>query len=639
MDNKRKFFITKLFLLIFLILLYLEMVFKISIIGFERSNSVSRIFIFTLSYSLIVLILLRFIPRKIFKGFSLFLVVFLTFFYFSQDMYYRILSGFFSFSYAGDAHTGLAFLGRVLENISQVHILYLLPIILGALLYIKYKKVSIPKKYIFFDSTFDFLNSFIITFLLFMTVVHTIPKNTDIFINSPYVYSDFDFYQEIPSAYQTIDKFGVMTYFQRDVSNIFDESPNESSLYDEINEYLDTKTEHEPNGYTDHYKGKNFIMIMAESFDTFAIDPSLTPNIYNLQEKSWNFENYYSPLYFRNTADTEFMSQTGFFSNRNTRLTMQTYSENSFPDSLPKLFARSGYETYAFHNYTDYFYPRTDFLPSTLGYDEYYGAVRLGMLEEEGGFIANHEWQSDLELMEKTMDILLEVDEPFFSYILTVSGHMPYNSKHPIAEKNIETIRNIFIEEDREMPIDDILYYHAANYELDLAIGHLMARLEEENMEDDTVIMLFGDHYGYGIDQGDIAEYDETKDIESSLSFQRVPMIIHHPDMVANNKPYVFASIDVTPTVANLFGLNLNYKPILGKDIFGEQRRSVFFSNGSILTDDFFYDLEAEEYTLFNDNVTEEEAMVFVNEYIYRQYINQAILEIDYFSVKAALSD
>ncbi|MFO7969061.1 MAG: LTA synthase family protein [Bacillota bacterium] len=639
MDKIRKHFIIKLFLIIFLILLYLEIVFKISIIGFERSDSVSRVFIFTLSYSLILLIFLRFIPRKIFKGFSLLLIIFITFFYFAQDIYYRVLSGFFSFALAGDAHTGIAFLGRVIKNIDWIHLLYLLPIILGVLLFIKYRKTSIPKKFIFFNSAYDFFNSMIIAILLFTTVVHTIPKNTDIFINSPYVYSDFDFYQEIPSAYQTIDKFGVMTYFQRDISSTFKENPDESSLYDEIKEYLETKTEHEANGYTDYFKDKNFIMIMAESFDTIAIDPSLTPNLYNLQQNSWNFDNYYSPLYFRNTADTEFMSQTGFYTHKNSLLTTQTYRDNLFPDTLPKLFADKGYETYAFHNYTDYFYPRSEFLPSTIGYDEYYGAKRLDMLEYKGGVITNHNWQSDLELMEETMDILTEKNEPFFSYILTVSGHLPYNSRHPIAEKNIDIIRNIFIEEDREMPINDILYYHAANYELDLAVGYLMNRLEQENMADDTVIMIFGDHYAYGIDQGDIAQYDETKELDSPISFQRVPMMIYHPNIIANEKSHVFASIDIMPTVANIFGLDLNYKPILGKDIFGDQRRAVFFSNGSILTDNFFYDLELEEYTFFDDELTEEEAFIFVNEYIYRQYINQAILEIDYFRVKERLGE
>ncbi|QWB99755.1 LTA synthase family protein [Mycoplasmatota bacterium] len=639
MEKTRKKFIIKLFLITFLILLYLEMVFKLSIIGFERSNSVSKVFAFTLAYSMIIFNFLRLLPRKAFKGISLFLVIFSTFFYFAQDMYYRILSGFFSFSIAGDAHTGVAFLGRVMRNITWIHALYLLPIILALLLFFKFRKVYIPKKYLFFNSNYDFFNSIVIAILLFSTVVHTIPKSTDIFINSPYIYSDFDFYKEIPSAYQTIDKFGMLTYFQRDISKMFKESPDEDSLYEEINEYLEMKTEHVPNSFSNYFEGKNFIMIMAESFDTYAIDPSLTPNLYHMQEKSWNFDNYYSPLYFRNTADTEFMSQTGFYTNRNTVLTMSTYRNNLFPDTLPKLFSREGYGTYAFHNYTDYFYPRSDFLPTTIGYGEYYGAERLGMLEYREGVITNHEWQSDLVLMEKAMDILVEKDEPFFTYMLTVSGHLPYSHRHPIAEKNIDLIRDIFIEEGREMPSEDILYYHAANYELDLAIGYLMNRLKEEKMAEDTVIMIYGDHYAYGLDQSDIADYDETKDIESPLGFQRVPMMIYHPGVYGYDLSHVFASIDIMPTVANLFGLNLNYKPIFGKDIFGDQRRSVFFSNGSILTDTFFYDLENETYTFYDEDMTEEEALIFVNEYIYRQYINQAILEIDYFRVKERLGE
>jgi phosphoglycerol transferase MdoB-like AlkP superfamily enzyme len=254
------------------------------------------------------------------------------------------------------------------------------------------------------------------------------------------------------------------------------------------------------------------------------------------------------------------------------------------------------------------------------------------MLEETNGVVIHHDWQSDLELANKTMDILKDKQEPFFTYMLTVSGHLPYNDNHPIAETNIDLIRQIFIDEEREMPIDDILYYHAANYELDLAIGALLDRLEEENMADDTVIMLYGDHYAYGLNQDDISDYDDTKDMEHLLSIQRVPMMIYHPDLVKEDKNEVFASIDIMPTIANLFNLEINYKQIFGKDIFGNQRRSVLFSNGSVLTEDFLYNLEKDEITLFNDDYTLEEANLVINEYIYRIKINQWILEIDYFN-------
>jgi len=627
----------KIFLLIYVNLLFLELVFKLSITGFKMEYT-QRIIVFTLAYALILLMIFRFIPRRIFKVFSITSVVLITFFYFAQDMYYRILSGFFSFDMASDAHKAIAFLSRVLENLTWIHALYLVPIIVGVLLMKDFNKKDFPKRYFFYNSYFEFFELLLIAFLMFMTVVHTIPKETEYYTNSPYVYTEYDFYREVPSAYQTINKFGLITYFQRDVVNKFSDESDYMSLYNEIVEYGETRVNHTSNIYTGYFEGKNLIMIMAESFDTFAIDPSLTPNIYHrLLPNSWYFDQFYAPLYYRNTADTEFMSQTGLYTDRTTTLTMEQYKDNYFPYTLPRLFNQDAYGTYAFHNYTDYFYPRSSFLPDTLGYDEYYDAIDFEMMEYREGVITRHDWQSDVDLIDQTMDVLSEKVEPFFSYILTVSGHLPYSDNHPIAEKNIDIIRQIFEEEGREIPSEDFLYYHAANYELDLAIGHLLDRLEEEGLADDTVVMLFGDHYAYGIDEEDIVDYDETKESDEYWRLQRVPMIIYHPNIIPKVKGEIFSSIDIMPTIANLFELDLDYRYIFGKDIFSNQRRNVFFSNGSMFTDEFYYDIEDEESIFYQEGISEEYIIQLVGEYIYRQKINQYILEIDYFRVRETL--
>ncbi|MFA6801454.1 MAG: LTA synthase family protein, partial [Acholeplasmataceae bacterium] len=476
--------------------------------------------------------------------------------------------------------------------------------------------------------------SILISVTIFFIALVTIPKTNALIADSPFAYSTYDLYLENPSAFQTINNFGVLTYLQRDIVTTLNEVQDVELIDDMIASYLDTIEEHEDNEYTGYFEDKNLILIMAESFDTYAIDPSLTPNIYQMQQSSWNFTSYYSPLFFRNTADTEFMVQTGLYAHQSVSLTMDVFSGNEFPNTLPKLFEAQGYGSYSFHDYTDYFYPRSEFHPQTLGYDEYYGAVALGMLEEQSGIIAHHEWQSDLELVNKTMDILKEKEQPFFTYMLTVSGHLPYNDNHPIAEKNIDTIRQIFIDENREMPSEDILYYHAANYELDLAIGALMDRLEEENMADDTVIMLYGDHYAYGLDQKEITDYDDTKTMDNLLSIQRVPMMIYTPGLTHENKDEVFASIDIMPTIANLFNLDINYSQVFGKDVFSSNDRAVLFSNGSLLTDNFLYNLEKDEITLFNDDYTIEDATLLINEYIYRMKINKWILEVDYFNTE-----
>jgi phosphoglycerol transferase MdoB-like AlkP superfamily enzyme len=642
-----------LYFFIFLFIFYLEVVFKLSITSF-RFEYLRRIFLFTSAYSLFAILFIRFLPRKVFKVFLLILGLLGIFLYFAQDIYYRILSGFFSFDIAGDAHKATAFLSRIFVNLTWVHLLYLLPLVLLIYFYVRYRKKEIPEKHFFYGSIFDFFQWFIIATLLFTTIVHTLPKKPENYFRSPYIYAEYDFYTKAPSAYQTINKFGMLTYIQRDFANKFREDPDEGTVYEEIIEYGQERDEHvEDPLYNGYFEGKNMIFIMAESFDTFAINPSLTPNIYRMQNDSWNFNNFYSPLYYRNTADTEFMSQTGFYTSRHTPLTMETYKDNYFPYTLPKIFKEAGYGTYSFHNYTDYFYPRSDFHPNTLGYDEYYDAVDFGFLEEPKGVITNHIWQSDADLVEESLNILLDKPQPFFSYILTVSGHMDYEEGHPIADQHIDDIRQIFIDEGRDMPADDILYYHAANYELDLAIGILLDRLEAEGIAEDTVIVFFGDHYAYGLDKDDIGDYvaitdpnDEKANEDSPLGelrFQRVPMMIYNPgktDVYRKDFTEVFASIDIMPTIANLFDLDLEYSYVFGKDVFSNQRQAVYFSNGSILTEDFFFDSENEEFVMFDldDSLTEDEivekyseAEAFYGEYLYRQIINESILDIDFF--------
>ncbi len=631
--KKTKFeLIVNLYLIIFAVIAALEIIFRLSIIKTIKYEDLFRLFLFTNIQTMVVVFFIRLLPRRILRGATLTIILVIIAFYVSQDLYYRVLKGFFSFSLLGDAHAGVAFIGKVFKNISWIHLLYIIPIGLVMTYFFKYKKISLPKKFLFYNSTVDFVLSILVIVAIYSLTVISIPKNDYKTINSPYAYSLYDIYMENPIAFQTINRFGVLTYLERDIVTTLSDSEDILTMEESIESYLETLPDHQENEYTGYFEGKNLILIMAESFDTYAIDPVLTPNIYEMQQNSWNFTNYYSPLYFRNTADTEFMVQTSLYAHKSVNLTMESFKENKFNNTMPKLFEAQGYGSYSFHNYTDYFYPRTEFHPNTLGYDQYYDAIALNLLDEDYSPVLRHEWQSDVDLVNGAMDVLSQQEEPFFSYLLTVSGHMPYSDNHPIARKNLETVEALMLEAGYEVPKNDFLYYHAANYELDLAIGTLMERLEEENMLDDTVVMMFGDHYAYGIDQRDIAEYDDTKSLDNSLSFQRVPMMIYNPGLDAGDKEEVFASIDIMPTISNLFNLDIQYDEIFGKDVFGTDDNAVLFSNGSMITNNFMYNLEKDKITILSNDYTEEEATILINEYIYRLKINQWILETDYFN-------
>lgn len=457
----------------------------------------------------------------------------------------------------------------------------------------------------------------------------TIPKTTLIDDDSVYNYSDYDLYQEPYSPYLAIKKFGLFTYIRIDLESNFGEEAPVDEVEDEIADFMSEFPEHEINDYTGYFEGKNLILIMAESLDTYAVDPLVMPNLYGMLDHAWYFENYYSPLYYRNTADTEFMTQTSFYPHSGVELSMEAFKDNTFLYTLPRMFENLGFTTMAFHDYTDYFYPRSNFDPNTLGYESYYGAVDMGLLEEPDGYIADHNWPSDTLMMEQVLTHL-EGEDQFFTYILTVSGHLPYDDTHEIAVNNLETITNLFLENDRELPVDSILYYLAAQYEFDQSLGILLAGLEEENQLDDTVIMIYGDHYAYGLDMEDIWAYDTVKEDFSTLDIHNVPMFIYHPSLDQQTISNTMSSIDIMPTLSNLFGLGIDYQKVMGQDALDDIPNVVLLSNGSIISDHYSYNIETDTFLTEEESYLEE-AYIMNNYMIHKKLISNMILENDYF--------
>ncbi|QWB95327.1 sulfatase-like hydrolase/transferase [Mycoplasmatota bacterium] len=366
MEIKKRELVIKLYLVIFIILSFLEIIFRLSIMGSIEIENFFRIFLFVNAYTLILIFLVRLLPRKVARYFTMVVLLGIIMFYFSQDLYYRTLSGFFSFSLIGDANAGFAFIGKVFKNITWIHILYLLPIAIVLKYFIKYKSKIIPKSFIFYVSAKDFVFTILLSVTVFSLAVFTIPHTNTLVQDSPFAYSPFDLYIENPIAYKTIENFGVLTYLQRDIITSFNEIDDEETIESLIDTYMDTRVDHEDNAYTGYFEDKNLILIMAESFDTYAIDPTLTPNIYQMQQNSWNFTQYYSPLYYRNTADTEFMAQTGLYAHKNVNLTMDSFSENEFPNTMPRLFEEQGYGSYSFHNYLRLFLSKISISPRNI---------------------------------------------------------------------------------------------------------------------------------------------------------------------------------------------------------------------------------------------------------------------------------
>ena len=79
-----------------------------------------------------------------------------------------------------------------------------------------------------------------------------------------------------------------------------------------INDYCSQLTGTRQNEYTGHLKDYNLIVMCAESFDTGAIQPEITPNLYKLSQQGILFENYYNS-FPNTTTDGEYTLLQGLY--------------------------------------------------------------------------------------------------------------------------------------------------------------------------------------------------------------------------------------------------------------------------------------------------------------------------------------
>ncbi len=627
-------------------ILYLEILFKIRVLSFAFDDDLMRIVLFSMAYALMILFLLKFFGEKAVRITTYVLIPVITFLYLNQEIYSSFVEGFYSLTVIGDFTAGLSFFSDYFTAFRFGHISYALPIAaMAAMAY--YKILKFDVEYCGLRQPLYFMISSV---LIFFLAVQTIDETTEIRsetaeetpvtldnLGTLISYSDMDLYTYMYNSQDALKKFGLLTYTQRDFFRLFRSNPLSQEAYEVlIDDFLENRDTHPVNTYTSIFRDKNFILIMAESLDTFAIHEELTPTLWQLKQDYAYFENFYSPLYYRSTADSEFLVQTSLYPDKNVTLTMEAYMDNTYPNTLPKLFEAEGYSTYSFHNYFDYFYPRGEFHRNALGYDQFWGSEELGITAgfDPDRVIINHVWESDYEMMQKAIPKFIN-DDKFFVNMLTVSGHFNYNENHEMARPEyVQAVQDYF--DSLAEPVeytDDILYYLAIHMEVDRAIAYLIDQLEEAGKMDDTVIMIFGDHYAYGIDNDDIWDYENEYKIDGDeLDIHNVPMmIISSSGFMRGVKTEYMSTIDVMPTIANLFGLRLNYRTVFGNDALANRDNIVRFADGSFVSEHFRYDSLSENVTIYDNSVTELYLFTmnrtFMNNYMY----NLLILEYDYF--------
>lgn len=323
-----------------------------------------------------------------------------------------------------------------------------------------------------------------------------------------------------------------------------------------MDKYFSSLTPTRQNEYTGMFEGKNLIFISLEGYSCKIIDPELTPTLYKMANEGFVFNNFYNSLWGGSTATGEYSNMTGnFYLTANClKLSADTYQ----PFALGNQFSKLGYKTVAYHNNTYTYYGRNKSHPN-FGYD--YTGIGNGLKLK-----SSHWPNSDKEMAEATADNYIGTGEKFHAYYMSVSGHANYAT----SANAMSNIHYSDLPEKYKRCSEEIKAYLACQYEVELMLQVLVQKLDEAGILEDTVFAMTADHYPYALSDKGLAElYGLEKDnIRKQSALYRNSFILWCASMtepVVVDKPC--SSIDIIPTLSNLFGLEYDSRIIMGSDI------------------------------------------------------------------------
>lgn len=491
------------------------------------------------------------------------------------------------------------------------HFVFLLYGIVGSILYLKYTQTTTQHVIIPLLLTISSFGLYVSTLIL-MDPPHIFEKSISLYKN-PY-YTDIAIHQLGITSFMTTDTQYLLFPNQKIPTVDVDITPKpveppvndtiKNRKFDDqiwkdiqnketdptlknLDQYFLNKPITQRNDHTGIYKDKNFIIFLVEAFDMVAIDEKLTPTLYKLKTEGSYFDRFYSPQFNCATAESEFMSMVSIYPVIGT-CSLNAYYDITTPQTLFNLFKKANYETQSYHNWNDQFYERSIIHP-TLGSDLYQDVDQtIGRLVSG--------WQSDLVMMQKVVSDLNEKDTtPQMTYVITSTTHFPYDKDSHLGNKYISKVSEVY----PEAP-EHIKRYLSKAIELDLAIEYLLTNYKDI---DNTVIALFSDHHPLNMPLKYLDTYS-SKERSNFRGYDNTPFIIYSHDQTPEIVDTPASTIDILPTIANLFDFEHDPRLFLGTDIYSDEENIIIFQEGSWIDANGMFSVRQSKYIPFNESRT-----------------------------------
>jgi phosphoglycerol transferase MdoB-like AlkP superfamily enzyme len=324
------------------------------------------------------------------------------------------------------------------------------------------------------------------------------------------------------------------------------------------------------------------ILISLESLQSFLINEKLngeeiTPYLNDLIEESYYFENFYHQTGQGKTSDSEFIVDNSLYPLGRGAVYF-TNSSNEYK-ATPEILKDYGYYSTIFHANNKSFWNR-DIMYETLGYDRFFDVNSYDVTEEN-----SIGWGlKDTDFFEQTVPLMDELPQPFYTRLITLTNHFPFELGE--EDKLIDEF------DSNSKTLNQ--YIPTVRY-LDESIKHFFEKLKETDVYDNSIIVLYGDHYGISENHNAAMEKFLGKEITpfETIQLQRVPFIVHIPGVTDKNPQKftkVAGQIDIKPTIMSLLGIDTSEQIQFGTDVFSDDKLSfTVLRDGSFITENNVY--------------------------------------------------
>ena len=357
---------------------------------------------------------------------------------------------------------------------------------------------------------------------------------------------------------------------------------SEDDLTKVLNYTKQKRTEPNPE-YYGAAKKKNIIKIHLESFQTFLINKKVngkevTPFLNKLSSGNQDFT--YFPNFFHQTgqgktSDSEFTMDNSLYGlPQGSAYSLK--GDNTY-QSLPAILdQKQGYTSNVMHGDYKTFWNR-DQVYKHFGIDNFYDATYYDMSDDN---IVNLGLK-DKPFFKASADYQSKMKKPFYSHLITLTNHYPFTLDEEDA--------SIDKPNTGDSTVDG--YIQTAHY-LDQALEEYITDLKKKGLYDNSVIMIYGDHYGISENHNNAMEKLLGEKITPAkfTDLNRTGFWLKVPGKSGGvNKEYA-GQMDVMPTLLHLVGIDSRNYLMFGSDMFSKQHNNVVpFRNGDFITEDYKY--------------------------------------------------